>query len=351
MKRFAPPRSQSSNVDESPWRPAFPCRSHRTGWKARPPLAFLAAIIVAVTASVAFAADPGPESSIKAPLAVKSLLLDLARAGNAIVAVGERGHILVSRDAGATWTQSDVPTQSMLTAIVFHDAKLGWAVGHDAVILRTKDGGTSWERVHWAPEDEAPFLDVWFADANNGIAIGAYGRCFVTADGGTTWAQRTVAEEDLHLNEIAAAGGNRLYIAGESGQVFRSDDAGTTWKQLDSGYTGSFFGLLPLESESLLVFGLRGHLFRTDDGGATWQKIDTGVQTMLNSAVRLADGTIVVVGLGGTVLVSKDGGRSFTLHQQATRGGITSVVDAGNGKIVMTGEFGVRTVSAGDLVK
>ena len=311
---------------------------------------FLASLLLGAVAAGA----QGPaetEKAIKAPLVAKSLLLDSTRAGKSLVVVGERGHILISRDGGGSWAQAEVPTRSTLTAVYFHDEKLGWAAGHDAVILRTRDGGTSWERVHWAPEAEAPFLDLWFADATNGFAVGAYGRCFVTADGGTTWTERRVSEEDFHLNQIARAASGRLYIAAESGQVFRSDDGGVNWSQTDTAYSGSFFGILPLENASVLVFGLRGHLFRSDDGGTTWTRIETGTSSMLNSAIRLADGRIVIVGLGGTVLVSEDGGRSFALREQSSRSGIQSVVDAGNGQLVLTGEHGVRQQPVSGLEK
>ena len=40
------------------------------------------------------------------PLADTSLLLDLAVAGNRLVAVGERGHVMLSDDQGATWRQA-----------------------------------------------------------------------------------------------------------------------------------------------------------------------------------------------------------------------------------------------------
>src|SRR5689334_16251355 len=59
-----------------------------------------------------------------APLAATSLLLDLAKAGERYVAVGERGHVLLSDDNGATWRQAkSVPTRAMLTAVFFADAE------------------------------------------------------------------------------------------------------------------------------------------------------------------------------------------------------------------------------------
>ena len=45
------------------------------------------------------------DAALEAPLAIESLLLDGAVVGSRLVVVGERGHILVSADHGASWTQ------------------------------------------------------------------------------------------------------------------------------------------------------------------------------------------------------------------------------------------------------
>ena len=142
-----------------------------------------------------------------------TLTLDAFAVDGAYVAVGERGHILISTDGGETWQQQQVPTRTALTGVYFHDRNLGWVVGHDSAILRTTDGGTTWELVNWAPEDEAPFFDVWFSDADNGVVIGAYGSYYETTDGGTTWSSRWISEDDWHLHKIARSEGGRLYIA------------------------------------------------------------------------------------------------------------------------------------------
>lgn len=313
--------------------------------------ALLTAALTLCVATAALAQGANdPQRSLAAPLASQSLLLDVARADGILVAVGERGHILVSADAGVNWRQADAPTRSTLTAVHMHDRNLGWAVGHDAVILRTTDGGRSWQRVHWAPQDETPFLDVWFADARKGFAIGAYGRCYVTEDGGVSWNEEPVSEgDDFHLNQIARAANGRLYIAAESGQVYRSDDDGQSWKALDTGYTGSLFGVLPLDDDVVLLFGLRGHLLRSEDAGETWEELTIDTTAMLNSGIRLEDGSVVVAGLAGTLLVSRDGGRTFTVRQQASRAGIQSLIEAGGGYLVLAGEFGVKRVPVAEL--
>ena len=96
------------------------------------------------------------QPAVHARLAPKSLLLDGASAGSRLVVVGERGHVLVSPDGGASWKQARVPVRALLTAVHMHDARIGWAVGHDAVILRTEDGGMTWSVAHHAPKEERP---------------------------------------------------------------------------------------------------------------------------------------------------------------------------------------------------
>jgi photosystem II stability/assembly factor-like uncharacterized protein len=292
-----------------------------------------------------------PEQAVQAPLAAHSLALDAFAVDDALVAVGQRGHILISSDNGKTWQQAEVPTRANLTGVYFHDRDHGWVVGHDAVILRTTDGGTTWERVYWAPENEEPFFDVWFSDASNGIAIGAYGGYFTTADGGTTWEYQAIGDMDWHLHQIARDDSGRLYIAAEAGVAYRSDDDGATWIELPSPYEGSFFGLLVLQNDTLLLFGLRGHLFRSEDAGETWTEIETGTMAMLTSGILLRDGRIVITGLGGTLLVSEDGGLSFELKQQSSRRGIQAAVEAADDSLLLVGEFGVRMLPLSELAQ
>jgi photosystem II stability/assembly factor-like uncharacterized protein len=306
-----------------------------------------AATLALVPGALAGAAEVG--HALKARLAARSLLLDIAAADGRLVAVGERGHILFSDDRGVTWTQADVPTAVTLTGVFLLDRNIGWAVGYDAVILRTGDGGRTWELQRSAPEEERPLFDVYFADASHGFAIGAYGAFLATADGGTTWEERSISEEDVHLHHVARAASGALFIAAESGTLFRSDDGGASWRELPSPYEGSLFATVPLEGKALLLLGLRGHLFRSEDGGESWTAIASGTEAMLTDGVMLGDGRVVVTGLAGVVLVSGDHGRTFAVHQQPARQGIVAVAPAGDGAIALAGEFGVRTMAAAEI--
>ncbi len=329
----------------------------------------LAAIALAVAplapAQDAERADPAAQPAVIASLAARSLLVDLAFAGKRVVAVGERGQILHSDDDGHSWTQAPVPASANLTAVYFADGENGWAVGHVESILRTTDGGESWQLVHFDPDNPQPLLDVCFSDASHGIAVGAYGVVYLTEDGGAVWSQVPFEpaplpgaaavepdEDDLeadvdlgfefHLNAIARGPGRRMYIGAEAGRLFRSDDDGAHWRELPSPYDGSFHGILPLEGDVLLAYGLRGNLFRSEDGGETWAAIPTGTTALLDGGARIDEKNVVVVGMAGVLLVSRDGGRSFSLSQQDDRKGIAAVLPSGDGMLIVAGEGGVR---------
>lgn len=322
----------------------------------------LFAWLATLAAMVASGAGVERESWV-APLASHTLLLDVAAYADKRIAVGARGHILVSDDAGATWQQSPhVPTIALLTAVTLIDAQHGWVVGHDEVILRTADGGATWSKVHDAPEAQRPLLDVWFADSQHGIAIGAYSAYYTTDDGGQTWIAQPFVDTslthagaadhaddgepplDYHLNHIAEADG-RLYIAAEAGHVYRSDDRGATWRSLPLPYDGSMYGVLQLHGDSLLAYGLRGNLFRTDDAGEHWVRLPTDTVAMLTAGTRLDPRSLAIVGLSGTVLVSRDDGASFTLRQREDRKGLAGVVAAGSDALLAVGEAGIERIA------
>jgi photosystem II stability/assembly factor-like uncharacterized protein len=289
---------------------------------------------------------PAAEQSEPAPLAPKSLLLDLAKAGDRLVAVGDRGHVLLSTDQGATWTQVIVPTRAMLTAVAFPTANDGWAVGHDGVILATTDGGQTWQRRDNGQDLDTVFFDVGFVDAKRGYIVGAYGKVRFTADGGQTWIPLKAGEDELHFYRLTASPGGRLYLAGESGTVLASGDAGKTWSKLDIPYDGSFYGVLCLDEDNLLAYGLRGHIFRSADRGQTWEPVANPVTVLLMGATRAGDDAVVIGGLGGNLFVSRDRGATFRhWHPDDLGFGVAEVVAVGSDRIVVAGEGGVRALT------
>lgn len=279
--------------------------------------------------------------------APRLLFLDGAVAGRDLVAVGERGAIWRSGDDGANWTPAAAPTRAMLTGVAFApEGRRGWAVGHDAIILGTADGGRTWRREFQAENLQDSFLDVLAVDERQALAVGAYGLFCETRDGGATWTRRKLGEDDYHLNRISRGPTGTLYLAGEHGTLLRSADAGRTWQPMPSGYTGSFYGVLPLDRRTLLAYGLQGRIHRSADDGATWERITPPVTALLAGAVQLRSNFVVAGGSARTLLVSRDYGRRFEPIPDSPATAVAELVATPTGRILALGEAGITLVEA-----
>lgn len=296
--------------------------------------------------------------SILAEKAKDSLLLDVQQLPNGrLVAVGERGHILVSDDQGVSWLQKQVPTQSNLTAVDFYNDNNGIAVGFEQVVLVTKDGGDTWSLVHQENSVEYPSLfDVEFVSSNKVIAVGAFGLYLESNDAGQTWQSREVEVladfygSFSHFYSLAhKEGTSTLYLAGEkyvanetdegeevsSGLVAVSNDGGENWIKIASPYDGSFFGVSIAPNKSLYIYGLKGNLYRSSDNGVTWQSINTNTNSGLHD-LEFVNNDWIAVGTSGTLM-----GSSINLDQRDDLKGRAAVVKVNDGLIIV-GEGGVE---------
>ncbi|MBV8500336.1 MAG: glycosyl hydrolase [Paucibacter sp.] len=291
--------------------------------------------------------DPLDLPSQPSELAPMRPITAIARAGDSVVAVGSRGHVLRSSNGGGSWTQSPLPLSSDLTAVQFVNAKTGYAVGHDGVVLRSDDGGASWRKLldgraanqlllaHMRSVAEAggetgqrllaeaqrdadagpdkPFLDLFFTSAEKGFVVGAYNLIFRTVDGGKSWQpwfDRTNNPKFFNLYAIRPCG-DSLCIAGEAGLLLKLDGKAQRFQALASPYEGSFFGLVAAKA-GLIAFGMRGHAYLSSDEGRSWQPLDTGLGASITAGDALPDGRVALVDQAGNLALSRDGGESFT---------------------------------------
>ena len=270
------------------------------------------------------------------------LLVDAERIGGRIVAVGDRGYVVLSDDQGKNWKRAKAPAAPLLTAVDFVDDQNGLAVGHDSVILATRDRGETWTQAFSAPSEQRPLLDVLYLTKDAAIAVGAYGAYYESADGGKTWNPRKVIQDDKHLNAILEVGGGHLLLLGEAGTILATNDWGKTWVPVTSPYKGSLFGGVVAEDGAVVAFGMRGRIFRSKDKGATWSAIENASSASLIGGEKLSDGSLVLVGSAGTALLSRDNGQSFQPIQTGTTRAFSKAVQGEPGTVLLLGEAGSR---------
>lgn len=300
----------------------------------------------------AFSAD-GP-ARIRAG-AAKSTLLDATLAGTRLVAVGERGHVLLSDDQGKTWRQAKaVPTRTTLTCVHATSDQLLWAAGHGGVILNSADGGENWTVAAGKAEGPDVLLSIRVEADGRGLAVGGFGIAQASADGGKTWKPFTLLEGEAgekHLNRILVTKAGTWLVAAEGGNVLRSTDrgavAGMKWAAVKTPYAGSLWSGVQLPGGpggALVVGGMRGNVVRSTDDGLGWTHLPVAQAGSFTGAALLADGRPLLVGVDGTVVVGDAAGEKFQLQRLEDRATLTAAVVLPGGGVVAASGAGMRTL-------
>lgn len=315
------------------------------------------------------AAAQAPQAAMPSQLADQNLLTDITNVNGRLIAVGERGHIIYSDD-GQSWQQAQVPVNVLLTAVAFTDQNHGFAVGHDATLLKTEDAGVSWQIVNYQPEIDKPLLNI-AAVGQQVIAVGAYGLYWSSADGGKTWQDDFQDEllleddrlylEDLkqfepetyneekqfmlpHFNDVAAVDGE-LIMVGEAGFMAKSADLGENWQQMEADYFGSYFSVVDTP-EGVQIGGLRGNLFDSKDRGDTWHNLPTPVAATINDSLVTGDSVYHFANSGNVFYSVK--GQPVEVYTFADGKAVMSGVEK-DGKLYFATEAGIKSLPINQL--
>ena len=335
-----------------------------------------------MTASAEKSYDVLELPAVPSELAARSLIFAIHKYHDRFYAVGHRGHILLSDD-GENWIQAEVPVRSTLLDIHFPTPELGWAVGHEGVILHSTDGGKTWSKQYdglrygeeglayysrlaqETPENEdfpflvgemefaisqgadKPLFKVLFHNENFGHALGAYGMILRTEDGGKNWEHvlhNTENDSFYHVFDFAALpGGSRFFMSGEAGLFMIGDiDAASAVLIENVPWEGSFFTSAATAEGAVVLGGLRGRMFRTEDEGASWEEVQKPPTSSIVASTVLDDGRLVFAGIAGELLVSSDGGRSFNFLPISTGSRIYTVSEGPEGSLLAGGPAGIK---------
>lgn len=195
------------------------------------------------------------------------------------VAVGDLGTVIKTTDGGETWQVQHHAggRASNLNGVYFINETTGWAVGMDGIILKTTDGGRSWIEKKWQSGTE--LLAVFFTDQDTGWVVGKRGIILQTTDGGETWIDRSINGE-IHGNlDVFFINARRGWIVTDTfwgSIILRTTDGGKTWtwhKPSPPVYLlRSIYFTNPDTGWTVSAFGI---IMKTIDGGITWTSLDT----------------------------------------------------------------------------
>ena len=210
--------------------------------------------------------------------------------------VGDEGTILYSSTGGtrrhegqhtfSTFIPQDSGTTERLLEVDFADSERGWVVGVDETILRTGDGGETWQELNAGVDRD--LVDVRFMDDGaTGFVVGESGVLLTTFDGGSAWTPVSLNTQN-DLLAIGIENPSSVWIVGSGGVALNSVDGGLTWQEkplsyaadggelvgIDSDITAIAFDVIEEESGQTAGFAATADslILRTLDGGLTWER-------------------------------------------------------------------------------
>lgn len=138
-----------------------------------------------------------------------------------------------SKDGGATWEAVDIPGNgSTLTSLSFPDARHGWAVGGGGLVVRTADGGASWELLK--PPTKSDLEAVHFIDPRVGFVGGksalldratdevtGFTEILCTEDGGGSWRRCYRQDEPSGFFQLTSLSGSVWFAVLGANQLIR----------------------------------------------------------------------------------------------------------------------------------
>lgn len=251
--------------------------------------------------------------------------------GEFAVAAAANGVYAAAPAGRARFTQGPQMPVSRPRKIKFADARDGWLVGDGGLLLRTRDGGRTWQdALDCIPDGAARHFDfhalevrgqdIWLAGSPGTLV-------WHSTDAGETWtAQRT--GQTTPLRAIAFVDRHRGWAVGSLGRILATRDGGHTWRvQLGSKQRASLVGFhatiadvpLPMYAQ---VSGNDGHLAQAFVMHEPYRS--TGSESQDAQARRLHDAA-VAVGACGAEAISR-----FPLPEDGALWSTDALIEAWN---------------------
>ncbi len=230
--------------------------------------------------------------------------------------------LLISDDAGLTWTMSTDPG---LNALGGHPYAILPSVSNPGEVLavgrggafRSVDGGQSFQRSNAGLEQHA-FVQSVAVDAADPAHLVARtgGSVFVSLDAGASWSESNAGSGLSGYDVVAdAALPGRFYLQtlGEgTATLRRSDDGGFTFNEVHSDPSTFFWHLDPHPTAAGVLFAAGRGVSRSDDGGVTFTSVGLGTGWTWDVAVSPADPGVLYASKSTVVHASHDGGATWT---------------------------------------
>ena len=182
---------------------------------------------------------------------------------------GAGSKILRTKDGGINWIEQATGLTKWINSICFTDSLNGWAVGQFETILKTTDGGATWNRKYIISDSLNAFMSAYFIDENIGWVVGGYGQILKTTNGGESW-EVQVHDSTSWLYSVRFLNDSVGIVLGDHGAILKTTNAGQNWVNHPTGANEALRSVYIIDSLQAWAVGGWGTILRTTDGGLTW---------------------------------------------------------------------------------
>lgn len=244
---------------------------------------------------------------------------------------GDKGYLASTADGGRSWRKYTLNTTENINEIYFRNEKNGYLVAGKKLFI-TSDGGESWrETVIFKASDfrnnTPTLLSIRFADKKRGLAVGSVlnrkgdavldSLVMRTVDGGETW-NRIVMPSKAELFHLDFNGSSHGWIVGDKGLILATTDGGSNWRVQQSGTDNALYNVDFRDDDEGYAVGEAGTILRTENGGAVWAKVTTAFPGTFMRVDFADDKNGWIVGHRGMILRSSDKGRTWVRMESST---------------------------------
>ncbi len=212
--------------------------------------------------------------------------------------VGEAGLIMLTEDGGTTWVKKETGLFRYFCSIQFPTPQIGYisARGYNWSILKTTDGGNTWNEIPIQPIQNTSNLEgICFTDENTGYLGGWYISAFIsTNDGGQSWAEMP-NDDQKQVYSIDFPDAQHGYTVGWSGLISHTNDGGNTWQNQstpDNSYI--YYEVSMLDVNTGFIVGDGGIILKTENGGVSSSVSPISIASQLVIAPNPAHDTIEI---------------------------------------------------------
>ena len=215
-----------------------------------------------------------------------------------------RTYLMKTQDGGSSWQRvflNGADANALLVRVVFADSQRGWVFGESGTVFATRDGGVQWTRQ--AAPTRHLLLGGTFVDYAHGWLVGAGATILQTSDGGMSWQSGVVRDgAGARFTATSFAGNSLGWAVGTAGLIFATNDGGRTWFQQHSTIDTDLFDVKFVDTSEGWAVGSQGILLGTKDGGRHWLATSSGTSHALERLFFVDQDHGWAVGFGGTLL-------------------------------------------------